>query len=82
MKTGSYDEVRAAVRWSARGTRHLPGGLAVTRYDADALLIHHWDSGQAVLLESLPELESGLDRDHAGTPRAAPAAPVADEDWT
>ena len=56
MKTGSYDKVRAAAPWSARGTRHLPGGLAVTRYDTDALLIHHWETGQAVLLESLPEL--------------------------
>ncbi|MAG37215.1 MAG: hypothetical protein CL878_13355 [Dehalococcoidia bacterium] len=58
MKTGTYDEVQAAVRWPVRGTRHLPGGLAVTRYDGDALLIHHWESGQAVLLESRPELET------------------------
>lgn len=58
MKMGSYDEVRAAAPWSPRGTRHLPGGLAVTRYDTDALLIHHWETGQAVLLESLPELET------------------------
>ncbi len=58
MKTGSYDEVRTVAPWSPRGTRHLPGGFAVTRYDADALLIHHWESGQAVLLESLTELET------------------------
>jgi hypothetical protein len=58
MKAGSYADVRASAHWPVLGTRHEAGGLAITRYDGDALLIHHWETGQAVLLETMPELEA------------------------